>query len=261
MSIFLAFFRCIITHDSNWTQTIKRDIRSVYVTHLMTMHAVSLNDRRKSCAFMSCLDKLWGGRGRKMFPDLSTWEQLTTYFSVCSQQWRSHNKKTKQNLQCQGTKTWTLPCLSQRVTVGQPTPQNVTVSYMKKIDIQLHQVQIHLNPVTSPLYLSRRDEEEVEVWGIPPEISMHSPHQLIRFLVWRVNRRKSTCCKCSVALGHASILWCDTAISRMISPIPQCLPCHYRNTAGHFDANWCWVSYSKKSQLPALLETILLRLW
>lgn len=34
---------------------------SVYVTQLMTMLAMSLNDRRKSCAFMSFLDKL--GRG------------------------------------------------------------------------------------------------------------------------------------------------------------------------------------------------------
>lgn len=45
--------------------------RSVYVTQLMTVHAVSLNDHRKSYAFMSFLDKL-GGVERKTFPDLST---------------------------------------------------------------------------------------------------------------------------------------------------------------------------------------------
>lgn len=47
----------------------KRDISSwagmsgsVYVTQLTTMRAVSLNDRRKSCTFMSFLDKgRWGG--------------------------------------------------------------------------------------------------------------------------------------------------------------------------------------------------------
>lgn len=44
---------------------------SVYVTQLMTMCAVSLNDRRKSCAFMSFLDKEKGEK-RKMFPDSST---------------------------------------------------------------------------------------------------------------------------------------------------------------------------------------------
>lgn len=37
---------------------------SVYVTQWMTMHAVSLNDHRTSCVFMSALDK----KG-KMFPD------------------------------------------------------------------------------------------------------------------------------------------------------------------------------------------------
>lgn len=45
--------------------------RSVYVTQLMTMHDVSLNDHRKSCAFMSFLDKL-GRVEQKMFTDLST---------------------------------------------------------------------------------------------------------------------------------------------------------------------------------------------
>lgn len=42
--------------------------------------------------------------------------------------------------------------------------------------------------VMHPLYLTRRDEEEVEVGSIPPQIFLHSPHQLIRALVWRANR-------------------------------------------------------------------------
>lgn len=43
-----------------------------------------------------------------------------------------------------------------------------------------------------------------------------------------------------------SILWCDAAMGRLISATPECLPFHYRNAAGYFDANWWWVSFSKK---------------
>lgn len=45
---------------------------SVYVTQLMTLYAVSLKGCRKSCAFMSFLDKLEWGVGEKMFPGWRT---------------------------------------------------------------------------------------------------------------------------------------------------------------------------------------------
>lgn len=66
--IFLKVFQLHIKHSIHKTLNDKRDLSplagmsgSVYVTQLMTLYAVSLNDRRKSCAFMSFLDKLEGG--------------------------------------------------------------------------------------------------------------------------------------------------------------------------------------------------------
>lgn len=99
------FFRCIkktnrLIHEI-LNASDKRDISSwagmsgsVYVTQLTTMRAVSLNDRRKSCAFMSFLDKLGKVGGWKMFPDSSTWEQLATC-SMCPRNKRELPKKKK----------------------------------------------------------------------------------------------------------------------------------------------------------------------
>lgn len=84
---------------------IKRDITSlsgmsgsVYVTHLMTMRAVSLNDRRKSCAFMSFLDKLWGGRGEEKCFLIRARESNSPHVSLSQKQLgRNHNKKKTYN--------------------------------------------------------------------------------------------------------------------------------------------------------------------
>lgn len=71
--IFLKVFQAHNKHSIHKTLNDKRDLSpvagmsgSVYVTQLMTLYAVSLNDRRTSCAFMSFLDKLgWGGGCRE----------------------------------------------------------------------------------------------------------------------------------------------------------------------------------------------------
>lgn len=83
----LFFFSGTVKHSifEIWKATRKRDLDpsagmsgSVYVTQLMTLYAVSLKGCRKSCAFMSFLDKLEWGVGEKMFPGRRTWEQPST---------------------------------------------------------------------------------------------------------------------------------------------------------------------------------------
>lgn len=81
------FFSDTVKHSifEIWKANRKRDLDSsagmsgsVYVTQLMTLYAVSLKGCRKSCAFMSFLDKLEWGVGEKMFPGRRTWEQPST---------------------------------------------------------------------------------------------------------------------------------------------------------------------------------------
>ena len=115
---------------------------SVYLTHLMTMCAVSLNDRRKSCAFMSFLDKLGRGGGVKCFLIRARESNSPHVPSV-----PETTGKDPKNLPYRGPKTRTLPYL--RGHCRSAWSEDVTKAYMTDNGCSHSQTYTRLNPVCS----------------------------------------------------------------------------------------------------------------